>query len=164
MKWLPFLVVPLAHAIVNLVSILDHTGIESCLLKLFSLLKSSQSPQQFRFLFLITNSTIAPDWDAIMTATFPQIPIDIKLWDNYRPVTFPALKGRKFEQEYIFARFYLAEIFNVDKFLYIDNDVVITADLTELMAISMTGNACSNIPECASGKLFRRQKVTLIRM
>lgn len=136
---------------VNIVSIVDHTCIPSCLLKLFSILKSSSQPSAFEFYFLVMNDSIVTDLKNKLATCFPTTVFHIQLWSQNVPKTFPSLRMRGFEVPHIFARFYLPYIFpSVDRFIYLDNDMVTNADLIGLNSVLLFGNMFSGIIESNS--------------
>jgi lipopolysaccharide biosynthesis glycosyltransferase len=143
--FLPLLMsVPATPKSYAVVSIVDITGVLSCLIKVHSVLKSSQSESRFVFKFLVLNTTDAEgnilqleQWNSIFAYTFPSVSFESKLWST--PSTMPKLRQKSFEKDYIFSRFYLPEIFaDVDLYVYLDNDLVVTADLVELFETPLT--------------------------
>lgn len=133
---------------IYVVSIVDSTSVLSCFIKIYSILKSSSSKKNFIFKFLLldgesslqvngqkveymVNSISVDKWDLLFEHYFPGVSFETKVWS--RPKTLPKLRGTSFEQEYIYARFYLPHIFDdVPKYIYLDNDMVVTGDLKEL--------------------------------
>lgn len=135
---------PLVDSI-NIVSVLDATGVEACLLKLFSIFQSTTKPQQLRFYTLIMNSSIAQTWNRRMSTVFPGTTHEMKSWVDVKPTHFPQLSQRGFDTDYIYARFYLPLIFPVGKFIYLDNDIIVNADLDELFHNPLQGDIYASI-------------------
>lgn len=150
------------HVVV--VSIVDSSSVLSCFVKVFSILKSTRNAAQFHFKFLVLEENEAeltmpaaepqqqpppggatqPDvqrrvrintaqWTKLFTACFPGASFQAVSWQP--PPSMPRLRGSSFEQEYIFSRIYLPLIFNdTQRYVYLDNDMVVTADVQELYA------------------------------
>lgn len=120
-----------------MVSIIDSSSALSCLTKLFSIVKSSANPKDLFFHFLVM-PTVTPfsmsKWSHSLHCFVPEVQTETKLWNSS---SFPALKvlrNTQFEKDVIFARIYLPTIFNdVDRFLYLDNDIVVTCDVQEVV-------------------------------
>lgn len=68
------------------------------------------------------------------------------------------VRKEKFEQDHIYARFYLPDIFPIERFIYLDNDVFVTADLAELSDTPLYGNIYTNIPADAVSEPARLNK------
>lgn len=123
------------HSVVEIVSIIDHSSVPACLLKIHSIIQSSfdKSRLSFRFLLMPSPGLTLQDWDKSFSLCFPQVRFETKPW--VRPPRLIQLSGTSFEKDVIFARFYLTDIFaDVKKFIYLDNDIVVTADLHELFS------------------------------
>jgi lipopolysaccharide biosynthesis glycosyltransferase len=117
----------------EIVSIVDNPSATACLIKVFSIVASSKNKRHLRFRFVLFESSGfgANEWNSTMTTIFPDIASEIKVWT--RPETFPTLTGKGFEQSAVFARFYLPALFpDLERFVYLDNDLVVTADLSHL--------------------------------
>lgn len=121
------------HVIVEIVSIIDHSSVAACLLKIHSIIQSSSDKTRlsFKFLLMPSSELSLREWDESFSKCFPQVRFETKLWT--RPSKLIQLSGASFEKEVIFARFYLADVFSdVKKFIYLDNDIVVTADMLDL--------------------------------
>jgi lipopolysaccharide biosynthesis glycosyltransferase len=151
------------YPFINIVSLLDDSSVYSTLVKVFSIIKSTSEPKQLRFYFLLfenagsrrnSSTAQATDFDKVFPLLFPAIFYEIKQWKDFSFPLSNYLKKEKFETEIIFARFYLPKIYStLDKFIYLDNDLVVTCDLRELTNYPMT----SRQPELLSAN---RQKKT----
>jgi hypothetical protein len=118
-----------------------------------------------RFYFLLfenagsrrnSSSLQAKDFDKVFPLVFPTIFYEIKQWKDFSFSLSNYLKKEKFETEIIFARFYLPKIYSIlDKFIYLDNDLIVTCDLRELMNDPMT----SRQPELLSANRQKKYAV-----
>ena len=119
---------------VMIVSIVDYTSTLSTMVKLHSIIRSTRSPQRLHFKFLIINEKNAvncSEWNTVLNSIYPNMKYESKVWTN--PITFPKLRDSRFEKTYIYARFYIPQIFpDVLKYVYLDNDLVVTGDICEL--------------------------------
>lgn len=120
---------------IEIVSIIDHFSVPACLLKIHSIIESAEDKLSLSFKFLLMPSQNLPlqNWTTSFSACFPNVKFESQVW--VRPPRLLNLSGNNFEKDVIFARFYLVDIFpTLDKFIYLDNDVVVTADLYHLFA------------------------------
>jgi lipopolysaccharide biosynthesis glycosyltransferase len=150
---------------INIVSLLDDSSVYSTLVKVFSIVKSTNEPKQLRFYFLLfenagsrrnSSSLQAKDFNKVFPLVFPTIFYEIKQWKDFSFPLSSYLKKEKFETEIIFARFYLPKIYSIlDKFIYLDNDLIVTCDLRELMDDPMT----SRQPELLSANPQKKPEV-----
>lgn len=117
----------------DIVSIVDERSALACIIKIHSIVESSENASaiNFRFLVMPGGNMTLQGWNQAITSCFPTIRMESVMWNNER--LKPFLSGEQFDREVIFARFYLAHIFcNSSKLLYLDNDIVVTDDLTKL--------------------------------
>lgn len=134
-------------SVVVIVSIIDHSSVAACMLKIHSIIQSSvdKSRLSFKFLLMPNPELSLQEWDTSFSLCFPQVKFETKPW--VRPPQLVQLSGTSFEKDVIFARFYLADIFpDVNKFIYLDNDIVVTADLNNLFNQRLI--RVDNIPNC----------------
>eukprot|EP00598_Pedospumella_elongata_P007347 CAMPEP_0184985472 /NCGR_PEP_ID=MMETSP1098-20130426/14132_1 /TAXON_ID=89044 /ORGANISM="Spumella elongata, Strain CCAP 955/1" /LENGTH=404 /DNA_ID=CAMNT_0027509561 /DNA_START=32 /DNA_END=1246 /DNA_ORIENTATION=- len=120
---------------IEIVSIIDHLSVPACLLKIHSIIESAEDKLSLSFKFLLMPSPELPlqNWTASFSTCFPDVKFESKVWE--RPPRLLNLSGDNFEKDVIFARFYLVDIFpTVEKFIYLDNDIIVTADLYHLFA------------------------------
>lgn len=125
---------PAITEFVDIISIVDESSVQPCMVKVHSIIESSRHKSDLRFHFLaLTNSTI----DELKTnlECFNSIIYSIKIWKPSS--TFPNVTSNGFDSEIIYSRIYLPHIFNVNKYIYIDNDVVVNADLWQLYNIPL---------------------------
>jgi hypothetical protein len=121
---------------ITIISIVDESSAYSTLLKCYTVIKSHQITTSyylsFKFLLIDNNNDkLILNWNNTINKIFPNINYETKVW--VQPKTFPKLRNDKFETSVIFARFYLPLIFkDVDRYIYIDNDIIVTADILEL--------------------------------
>lgn len=118
---------------IEVISIVEQSSGASCMIKLFSILESATARDQlsFRFLVFERDDFTSGGWQRVVTEVFPGTRLDSKPWR--RPSTFPTLSGKGFAQEVVFARFYLPAIFpDLPRFIFLDNDIVVTTDLSQL--------------------------------
>lgn len=131
---------------IKIVSIIDEFSALSCLIKVHSIIQSSTDPSQIQFYFIVIQqkSKIIEKWIKSFKTCFSDTFVESKVWE--RPKSLPSLHDKVFETEIIFARFYIPQIFpSIDRYIYLDNDVIITADLTDLYSFPLI--AQSYIPK-----------------
>jgi lipopolysaccharide biosynthesis glycosyltransferase len=124
---------PFSWCVVEVVSIVDQKSATSCLVKVFSILESATDKQllSFRFLVFETATFSSEGWSNAVKDIFAGIVAESTPWA--KPLRFPGLSGKGFDQEMVFARFYLGSLWaGVPKFIFLDNDVVVTCDLYQL--------------------------------
>mmetsp|Transcript_23207 Transcript_23207/g.52033 ORF Transcript_23207/g.52033 Transcript_23207/m.52033 type:complete len:296 (+) Transcript_23207:157-1044(+) len=128
---------------VEIVSIVDALSAPLCLLKIHSLLESSSSDLSFNFLLM--DPSIADSWDSAFKATFPSAQYRNRLWS--RPPSLVQSSNHTFDRDLIYARFYLPDIFpELQRFIYIDNDAIVTADLGHLYSMRLTPTTPTSLP------------------
>lgn len=120
-----------------IVSILDSTSTLSCLLKIYSIIQSSRKSSLLKFKFLIVETgngkLSASSWNNAMSIIFPTLNYETKDWNVTSNNIEDYLRGDHFEKAVVFARFYLPDIFSdVEKFIYLDNDIIVTMDIAEI--------------------------------
>ena len=121
-----------------IVSVLDSSSAQSCILKLHSILKSAHYPKNLLFKFVIIDDSKAnglsiTTWNNMVAFLFPGIDLETKMWNSSSLPISGALRGDHFEKDVIFVRFYLAEIFpDLQKFVYLDNDIIVTMDISDM--------------------------------
>lgn len=123
---------------VNVVSIVDSSSVVSTLIKLYSIRAGMRNPQRLQVLILYmgSSSTLLGELQTTMTTCFPSLKSRIQVWQP--PAHISLLRNSSFEQPHIYARFYLPTIFpDIDKFIYLDNDLIVTMDIEELFDYPM---------------------------
>lgn len=126
-----------------IVSVLDSSSAQSCILKMHSIIKAAHYPKNLVFKFVIIDDSKAnglsiSTWNNMVAVLFPGIEIETKMWNSSSLPISGALRGDHFEKDVIFVRFYLAEIFSdVQKFIYLDNDIIVTMDIRDMYMYSM---------------------------
>eukprot|EP01041_Mallomonas_annulata_P004723 gene4723-9377_t len=128
-----------SQKVVDIVSILDHSSALSCLIKVHSIILSTSRPSllKFRFLLMDTNQFDVSKWVELIKSCYPGTKIEIKNWEV--PPSFPKLRLHRFETPVIYARFYIPHIFpDIEKYIYLDNDLVVNGDIIELYSSSMS--------------------------
>lgn len=119
------------QSFIDVISIIDSSSILSSHIKIFSTLKSCQRPRTLFFRFLVLDDLNLTRLESAYRGCFPDINVQFKKWE--RPVTLPPLLGQGFDAEYIYSRIYLPHIFHeVDRYVYLDNDVIVNVDITEV--------------------------------
>jgi lipopolysaccharide biosynthesis glycosyltransferase len=136
-----------AYPFVNIVSLLDENSIHSTLVKVHSIVKSSKLPNQLRFYFLFFEKAkkdssptreLISGFESLFNELYPSIFIETKIWES-SPFLQKYLRNDKFETEIIFSRFYLPRIYaSLEKFIYLDNDLVVNCDMRDLMNYPLT--------------------------
>jgi lipopolysaccharide biosynthesis glycosyltransferase len=85
------------------------------------------------------SSSLRHLWRAEIEKCFPNIKHDIKTWK--RPPSYPTIRNVQFEIDAIFARFYIPIIWpDVKRYIYLDNDIIVTSDLMELFQTPLGRN------------------------
>lgn len=124
---------------VDIVNIVDDSSKLSCLTKIHSIIESCRRPVELRFKFLLmreTNTTLEA-WNDAFRLCFPGISFESKVW-KMPDLLSTSLTQRNFDTDVIFARFYLPHIFqDIDRFIYLDNDIVVSVDLADLFQVAM---------------------------
>jgi hypothetical protein len=118
---------------IELVSIIDKSSVLSCLLKLHTIVESSNEPGilSFKFLLFPSEGFSVESWNEQFKVCFPNVRFETKLWAA--PPALQNLSRIGFDTELIYARFYLPHFFpGLRRFMYLDNDVIVTADLYDL--------------------------------
>ena len=120
-----------------IVSIVDQASATACLIKIFSILESAESHSiDFKFLIFEEGNFGIESWESALRHTFSNLSFETKIW--IKPDDFPILSGKGFDRDIVFARFYLPTIFmNISRFLYLDNDIIVTANLFDLYSIRL---------------------------
>lgn len=122
----------------NIVSIVDESSASACLAKVHSIVESSRSDVKSRlyFHFLLMGQLSEEQW--LHAVRCLNINAEAKRWRGLPEHLIGALSGLQFNTEIIMARLYFLEYFpgmheNVEsKYLYLDNDIVVTCDLSDL--------------------------------
>jgi lipopolysaccharide biosynthesis glycosyltransferase len=126
----------------SIASIIDPTSWQKCLVKLHSILESTNHLSRLKFKFLLFNLSIST-WESKLNCCFAdkKILFESKVW-SASPFLQKVLKrDHKFTKEHIFARFYLPKIFpdtDARRMLYLDNDMVVTTDVIDFLSTKMT--------------------------
>lgn len=118
---------------ISIVAIIDESSTIASMISVHSIIESSQKTSQlsFHFLHMSKNITVVTSWILGFNSCFHGIRMETRMFE--RPPLLSVLRNQKFEKDVIFARFYLSNIFpNLNKFIYLDNDLIVTADLAEL--------------------------------
>ena len=119
---------------VDIVSIVDQSSLFSCMVKVHSIIESSRHASLLRFYFLALDNNTVSELQLALDC-FDDIVYNVQVW--LPSPTFPNISSKGFDTEVIYSRIYLPHIFNVNKYIYIDNDVVVNADLWELDQIPL---------------------------
>lgn len=142
---------------VNVVSIVDESSVESCLIKVYSIIKSASPSRPLYFGFLIigdSENVIADTIHSAFKTCHFRGDVDIKHWSAPRAVT--NLTQHHFDKDVIYARFYLPLIFkHLDRYLYLDNDLIVNCDVSILFDIPLVSGFASEL----SGRSSPRQSV-----
>lgn len=91
---------------VNIVSILDSTTVESCILKIYSIAKSARAPETFAYYFLTMDRNSFASMQNLLSEVIPNNTFVIKEWSTVKPASFPNFL--KYEWDTIYARFYVS--------------------------------------------------------
>jgi lipopolysaccharide biosynthesis glycosyltransferase len=124
-----FVISVVASQKIEIVSIVDKSSILACLIKLYSITKSANDQSKLSFRILIMDDL---DINNVTQSfgCFPKVRTDIKYWS--KPPSLSFIYNIGFDTEVIYARLFLPHIFNIDKYIYLDNDIIVNADLTSL--------------------------------
>lgn len=122
----------------TLVSILNKQSRETTLLKLHSIVQSSNiSSIHFGFIIFESENFTLADWNEYLDSCFDGISHISIVW-NSNPFLKRTLRHKRFETELIYARFYLPILFPAtERLLYMDNDIIVNADMSELASVPM---------------------------
>ena len=151
-----------------IISVLDSSSAQSCILKVHSILKTAHYPKNLIFKFVIIDDSQVDGlsistWNNMFVFLFPGIEIETKMWNSSSLPISGALRGDHFEKDVIFVRFYLTEIFpDVQKFIYLDNDIIVTMDIRDIYTYSMDQSCDSTVfhlsdPSPAGDKTIDKQ-------
>jgi hypothetical protein len=122
--------------LVHVVLIVDKRTVKAAFTVIHSVSLASADPSRLRFHALVLPSE---GFDAkLVLKTAPQCMqgssnLEVKEW--FAPSAFPKdiISGKVFDTEHIYARFFLPEFFpEIDRYVYIDNDVVVNGDIADL--------------------------------
>lgn len=128
MQWTMSLSITTPSSAVDIVSIVDSRSVNQTLIKVHSIIESSYVPKYLRFRFLVIGDGLDDHIHEAFRSCFRGIFYEVKNWA--RPESLPPLSGKVFDVDYIYARFYIPEIFvDVNLYIYLDNDILVTADL-----------------------------------
>jgi lipopolysaccharide biosynthesis glycosyltransferase len=149
---------------IHLVGIVDESSSLSALVQLYSVVQNLNHPEQFHAHYVIFPSRYIPygkrsnahpgndsQWNSSLSQlvpskeqTFkeiftkqlerclPNIKTRVVSWDP--PVSMQYLRNHSFEQQHIFARFYLPRIFpDLEYYIYLDNDAIVNCDLESIV-------------------------------
>ena len=129
------------NATLSIVSIIDSTSWQMCLVKLHSIIESTNYLSRLKFKFLLFNFSISA-WESKLNACFfdKKMHVESKIWSSSLFLQKKLEHDHKFSKEHIFARFYLPKIFsdiNTRRMLYLDNDMVVTTDVIDFLSTKM---------------------------
>lgn len=126
------------EALIDIVSIVDSKSLPASLIAIHSVVASTSNKIRWNVLMMPSNSTVAAQslLMSLSSACFPSVTLHTAIWKA--PLSLLKLSNHQFDQEHIYARFYLPQAFpHLTRFIYLDNDVVTNADLTPLMTLPM---------------------------
>jgi lipopolysaccharide biosynthesis glycosyltransferase len=136
-----------AVAKLSIVSIVNPVSIHASLIKLHSIVESAADNLHFLdFKHLLFDGLSKQTWDTLFCDCFcERLTLAGATYESIQWASRPILKelvikegSHKFNTERLFARFYLPYIFkDSGRMLYIDNDAVVTADLSSFLSFSM---------------------------
>lgn len=123
----------------NIVSIVDIRSIFYCFVKLHSIISSTSSKDQLHFYFLSldenSNQTelyITQFFQNCSSSSSPPPRYEIRSWFSLPYHQQDLTLSAGFDTWIIYSRIYLPLIFPVEKYLYLDNDIVVNGDIREL--------------------------------
>ena len=150
--------------VVSMVSIINPISMHACLIKLHSIIFSAgENLSLMNFKFLLFDGLSVKVWDAAFCDCFCDklaksgSSFESKAWESKALLRKFITGSHKFNTERLFARFYLPLIFeDAERLFYIDNDAVVTADLSTFLTYSMSvKNAQTGVTsEAAVGLVF----------
>jgi lipopolysaccharide biosynthesis glycosyltransferase len=122
--------------LINIISIVDISSIFYCFVKLHSIISSTSSKHLLKFYFLSlddSNQTNLYIQQFFLNCSFYSYHLryEIVSWSTV-PFSQQDLTLSGFDTWTIYSRIYLPVIFPVDKYLYLDNDIVVNGDILEL--------------------------------
>lgn len=146
-----------SEATINLVGIVDESAEMSALLQIHSIILNMAKPEALQVNYLLfpdklkhsmpSEPSITQSFQTYMRnplegdfqerfkaklkVCFPSLRVRYATWSP--PTSMKYLRNQSFDQPHIFARFYLPHIFSdLDTFIYLDNDVIVNADIAIL--------------------------------
>jgi lipopolysaccharide biosynthesis glycosyltransferase len=126
---------------VHVVLIIDKQSVKSAFTAIHSVSLASTDASRLRFHALVLPSD-GFDAKSVLDAA-PQcmqrsVNFEVKGW--MAPSIYPkfAVSGKGFDNEHIYARFFIPDIFpEIDRYVYIDNDVIVNGDIIDLYSIQL---------------------------
>lgn len=118
---------------IHIILILDKSAIFYCLVNVFSIIYSTSNSNKLFFHFLIFDSESKHYLDEYFDNCHANIHYEIVNWASVT-IQQQMLSSTGFDSWTIYSRIYLPMIFPVDKYIYLDNDIVINGDIAELFA------------------------------
>jgi len=137
----------------TLVSILNKDARDATLIKLHSVVQSSDIANiHFGFVIFESENFTVSEWNAELELCFlgktgnDRFSYSSLRWEPNH-LLIRLLTHKRFETELIFSRFYLPIIFpTAERILYLDNDIIVTANLAELLSTPMIGTSGKPAP------------------
>jgi lipopolysaccharide biosynthesis glycosyltransferase len=137
---------------VNIVSVIDGSSLKLSLIKSFSIIKSTAHPERLVFHFLvmpILKEFGAKSFEQQFKKLFPGIAVHTKIFspppsnvlDDKNSVHSPFEEEHVpyFQRPVMFARLFIPTVFNLDYFVYLDNDIICTIDITSIYPYDLNG-------------------------
>lgn len=147
---------------VSIVSIINPISMQGCMIKLHSIIESAGDNLNYlNFKFLLFDGLTVKVWDELFCNCFciklskAGTTYESRVWESKSILREVVIKGgHKFNTERLFARFYLPWIFkDAERMLYIDNDAIVTEDLSYFRNYSMI---LSNSQKAAVGLVYEK--------
>ena len=124
----------------SIASIIDQTSWQKSLVKLHSIIESTNYLSRLKFKFLLFNINISA-WESKLTSCFGKnLNFESKMWTSSLFLQNTLLNDHKFSSQVVFARFYLPQIFvdtDTRRMLYLDNDIIVTTDVIDFLSTKM---------------------------
>jgi lipopolysaccharide biosynthesis glycosyltransferase len=115
----------------NIASAIDNTSATLSLIKTHSIIQSTANKQMLFFRFLVVDEALLEPYKLKFSKLFPGILVEYKLFNA--PLIFSKFSNKNYERASVFARLFFPMAFpHVDRFLYLDNDIVVNADIADI--------------------------------
>lgn len=125
---------------INIVATIDEISSALSLIKSHSLIESTQEKDKLYFRFLVTTEAVLESHQLMFTKLFPTIAVEYKVFTP--PAIFAKFSNESYEKSVVFSRLFVpTEFLHIDKFLYLDNDIVGNVDIQEAYGISLYNRA-----------------------
>ena len=124
---------------IAVVSVVDDSSWAECLIRTHSIVESAHNSANLTLYFMWSQETeVSKLWTQLLRLSVAQSTRVISNVVNYGVSILPDISDRSFDRRVIYDRFYIPQTFPEiqGKFLYLDNDVIATISVAEIMSSS----------------------------